>query len=28
MATLTLKKDREKSLLRHHPWIYSGAVKT
>jgi 23S rRNA (cytosine1962-C5)-methyltransferase len=27
MATLTLKKGREKAVLRHHPWIFSGAVK-
>lgn len=26
MAFLTLKPGREKSLLRHHPWIFSGAV--
>ncbi len=24
--SLTLKPGREKSLLRHHPWIFSGAV--
>ena len=24
--TITLKPDREKSLLRRHPWIFSGAV--
>lgn len=23
---LVLKPDREKSLLRHHPWVFSGAV--
>jgi len=26
MSTLTLKPGREKSLLRRHPWIFSGAV--
>ena len=26
MATITLKAGREKSLLRRHPWIFSGAV--
>ncbi len=26
MATLTLKAGRERSLLRRHPWIFSGAV--
>jgi len=26
MASLTLKPGREKSLLRHHPWIFSGAI--
>jgi 23S rRNA (cytosine1962-C5)-methyltransferase len=25
-ATLILKPGREKSLLRHHPWIFSGAI--
>ena len=25
---LILAKGREKSLLRRHPWIFSGAVKT
>ncbi len=25
-ATLTLKPGREKSLLRRHPWIFSGAI--
>lgn len=28
METLTLKPDREKSLLRRHPWIFSGAIKS
>jgi 23S rRNA (cytosine1962-C5)-methyltransferase len=27
MSALVLKKGREKSLLRHHPWIFSGAVE-
>ena len=27
MEKLTLKKGREKALLRRHPWIFSGAVK-
>lgn len=26
MPTLTLLPGREKSLLRHHPWIFSGAI--
>ncbi len=26
MATLVLKPGREKSLLRRHPWVFSGAV--
>jgi len=26
MPSITLKPQREKSLLRHHPWIFSGAV--
>jgi 23S rRNA (cytosine1962-C5)-methyltransferase len=26
MAEIILKNGREKSLLRHHPWIFSGAV--
>jgi 23S rRNA (cytosine1962-C5)-methyltransferase len=26
MAELILKKGREKSLKRHHPWIFTGAV--
>jgi len=26
MATITLKPGREKSLLRRHPWIFSGAI--
>lgn len=28
METLILKPDREKSLLRRHPWIFSGAIKS
>jgi 23S rRNA (cytosine1962-C5)-methyltransferase len=27
MKKLLLKKGREKALLRHHPWVFSGAVK-
>ncbi|MCC7487448.1 MAG: class I SAM-dependent rRNA methyltransferase [Burkholderiales bacterium] len=27
-AKLVLKPGREKSLKRHHPWVYSGAVAT
>ena len=27
MAAIVLKPGREKSLLRRHPWIFSGAVK-
>src|SRR5271157_3717900 len=27
MASLTLKPGREKSLLRRHPWIFSGAIQ-
>ncbi|MFZ2325204.1 MAG: class I SAM-dependent methyltransferase [Ignavibacteriaceae bacterium] len=26
MATIKLKKGRDKSLLRKHPWIFSGAI--
>ena len=26
VPALTLKAGREKSLLRHHPWVFSGAV--
>ncbi|HVF24539.1 MAG TPA: hypothetical protein VNA23_01540, partial [Anaerolineales bacterium] len=26
MPALILKQGREKSLLRHHPWIFSGAI--
>jgi 23S rRNA (cytosine1962-C5)-methyltransferase len=26
MPEMIIKPDREKSLLRHHPWIFSGAV--
>lgn len=28
MPLVTLKSGREKSLLRRHPWVFSGAVKT
>jgi 23S rRNA (cytosine1962-C5)-methyltransferase len=27
MSAILLKPGREKSLLRHHPWIFSGAVQ-
>ena len=27
MANVVLKVGREKSLLRHHPWIFSGAIQ-
>ena len=27
MADLVLKRGREKSLLRRHPWIFSGAIQ-
>jgi 23S rRNA (cytosine1962-C5)-methyltransferase len=27
MAEIIIKHEREKSLLRHHPWIFSGSVK-
>jgi 23S rRNA (cytosine1962-C5)-methyltransferase len=27
MAEIILKQGREKSLLRHHPWIFSGAIQ-
>ena len=26
MKAITLKAGREKSALRYHPWIFSGAV--
>ena len=26
MKTVTVKAGREKSLLRHHPWLFSGAI--
>lgn len=26
--SITLRKDREQSLLRKHPWIFSGAIKS
>ena len=28
MVSILLKPGREKSLLRHHPWVFSGAVET
>ena len=27
MVSVVLKSGREKSLLRHHPWIFSGAIE-
>lgn len=27
MHTIRVKAGREKSLLRHHPWLFSGAIK-
>jgi len=27
MHTIRVKPGREKSLLRHHPWLFSGAIK-
>ncbi|MFH1350053.1 MAG: class I SAM-dependent methyltransferase [Pseudomonadota bacterium] len=27
MASIVIKSGREKSLLRHHPWVFSGAIK-
>ncbi len=27
MKTITLKKNKEESLLRFHPWIFSGAIQ-
>ncbi len=27
MSSVSLKPGREKSILRHHPWIFSGAIK-
>jgi 23S rRNA (cytosine1962-C5)-methyltransferase len=28
MVSIILKPGREKSLLRHHPWVFSGAIDT
>jgi 23S rRNA (cytosine1962-C5)-methyltransferase len=28
MHTIVLKKKRDKSLLRNHPWVFSGAIDT
>lgn len=28
MITITLKKKKEESLLRFHPWVFSGAIET
>ena len=25
--TITIKEGKEKQLLRHHPWVFSGAIK-
>src|SRR5512140_424953 len=27
MASMILKSEREKSLLRRHPWVFSGAIQ-
>lgn len=27
MATLVLKSGKERSLLRHHPWVFAGAIE-
>ena len=26
MKSIVLKKDRERSVLRRHPWVFSGAI--
>jgi 23S rRNA (cytosine1962-C5)-methyltransferase len=26
MPEIVIKPGREKSILRHHPWIFSGAI--
>ena len=26
MKTITLKPRKEESILRHHPWVFSGAI--
>jgi 23S rRNA (cytosine1962-C5)-methyltransferase len=28
VPTLILRRDRERSVLRHHPWVFSGSVET
>lgn len=28
MHEVLLKADREKSIKKHHPWLFSGAIKT
>ena len=28
MAKVVLKKGRERSLIRRHPWIFSGAIES
>ena len=27
MTSITLKVEREKSMLRRHPWIFEGAIE-
>lgn len=27
MPSITLKQEREKSMLRRHPWIFEGAIE-
>ena len=26
MYTVTLKQNKEKQLIKHHPWVFSGAI--
>ena len=26
MYTVTLKPNKEKQLIKHHPWVFSGAI--
>ncbi len=28
MYTITISKGKEKQLLKHHPWVFSGAIKS
>ncbi|MDE6769377.1 MAG: hypothetical protein K2J78_06605, partial [Muribaculaceae bacterium] len=28
MKTIKLKPKKEESILRHHPWVFSGAIAT